>query len=151
VSHPSGLAFNKEEKQLAQMENKPKILMATAYLRTRSGRSLLKEKNVVPGDPTPYLPSQETIKKAIVELERLGFTIEAQGVTLSISGPPELFEQAFGVKISYEERSLHEPGKARPIRHLLPTSSQPVMHAESLKDTVEGIVLATPGVPFSGI
>ena len=130
------------------MKDRPKILMATVYLKTRSGRSLLREKTVVLSDPTPYLPSQETIKKAIAELERLGFTIEAQGVTLSISGPPELFEQVFGVTISYEQRLLGEPGKTRPMRQIVPKSSQPVMKAEVLADIVDGIVLATPGIPF---
>ncbi len=130
------------------MKDRPKILMATVYLRTRSGRSLLREKNVVPSDPTSYLPSQETVKKATAELERLGFTIEAQGVTLSISGPPGLFEQVFGIKISFEERMLHEPGKAKPIRQLVPKSSQPVMHLQGWDDTIEGIILATPGIPF---
>jgi hypothetical protein len=81
-------------------------------------------------------------------LQRLGFKIEAQGVTLSISGPPELFEQTCGVKISLEERMARYPGKGEPRKQLLYKSSQSVMHIRTLDDIVEGIVLSVPGIPF---
>jgi len=146
---PSGLT-HKGGTQLDSMPDKPKILMATVYLKSQSGRSFLHEGKTAPIDPRPYLPSSETIKKAISELQRIGFKIEAQGVTLSISGPPDLFEQTCGVKISPEERMVHEPGKTKPTRQLLYKSSQPVMHIHDLDDIIEGIVLAIPGVPFEG-
>ncbi len=134
--------------QLASIPNSPKILMATVYLKSQSGRSLLREGKVSPIDPRPYLPSSETINNAVVELQRLGFKIEAQGVTLSISGPPELFEQTCGVQISLEERTIHEPREAKPKTQLVFRSSQPIMHIQKLQDIIDGIVISIPGIPL---
>jgi hypothetical protein len=98
-------------------------MMATVYLRSRSGRSLLRAKKV-PADPTPYLPSPGTLDRAVGALERLGFTIEARGATLSISGPPELFSRVC-------------------------VTSAAGMAIPGLEDVIEGITPAIPGVPFS--
>lgn len=122
--------------------------MATAYLKSRTGRSLLGEGKAAPMDPTPYLPSPETIERAATELQRLGFNIEAQGVTLSISGAPELFEQACGVKMRTEETNVDESKKHMPQTKSFYKSSQEPMHIREIDDVVEGIVISTPGVPF---
>lgn len=125
-------------------------LMATVYLRSESGRSLLDKGNMaVPVDPASYMPTPETIEKAITELERLGFIIETQGVTLSISGSADLFEQICGITISHEKRTLHEPGKSKPVVRSVYVSSQPVMRINKLNHIVEGMVFAAPGAPFS--
>jgi hypothetical protein len=58
--------------------------MATVYFKSQHGRSFLREGKIAPLDPTPFLASSETTMKGIAELQRLGFKIEAQGVTLSI-------------------------------------------------------------------
>jgi len=122
--------------------------MATVYLKSHSGRSPLAEGKTAPTDPKSYLPSSETVEKAVSALEQLGFTIEAQGVTLSISGPLQLFEQACGVEISLEERTIHEPREAKPRRQLIFKSSQPVMHIQTLEDIIDGIVVSPPGIPL---
>lgn len=146
---PTGLALTQvEEWRLESTKGRPKILIATVYLKSQSGRSFLGDGKAVPIDPTPYLPSSETIKRAINELQRLGFKIEAQGVTLSISGPPELFEQTCGVKIWAEERIVHEPGKTKTIKQPFYRSSQPEMHIKEMSDIIEGIVISILGVPF---
>lgn len=98
------------------MAEKPKILMATVYIKSQSGRSLLREGKATPVDPRPYLPSSETIDKAVAKLQQLGFKIEAKGVTLSISGPPELFEQTCGVRYRLKTdwyKSLENPNLER--------------------------------------
>lgn len=128
------------------MAEKPKILMATVYIKSQSGRSLLREGKATPVDPRPYLPSSETIDKAVAKLQQLGFKIEAKGVTLSISGPPELFEQTCGVRISLEDRLVQEPGESKPRTQLVFRSSQPVMHIQQLEDVVDGIVISVPGI-----
>jgi len=86
--------------------------------------------------------------KVVAELERLGFKIEARGVTLSVSGPPELFEQMCGVKISLEERTVQEPRDVKPRTQLVFKSSQPVMHIQQLNDVIDGIVISIPGIPL---
>lgn len=135
---------------MKSMRDGPKILMATVYLKSHSGRSLLRECKAAPIDLKPYLPSSETIDQAVAELQQLGFKIEARGVTLSISGPPELFEQTCGVKISLEEKTIHEPREAKPKTQLIFKSSQPVMHIQKLHDIIDGIVVSIPGIPLEG-
>lgn len=136
------MGTSEDKKQSSQ-----KKVMATVYLRSMSGRSLLQE-GIIGSDPTPYRSSPVTTQRAILELEKRGFTIEAQGVTLSISGPPELFEKIFDVKISIEEIKRHEPGRTQPRSLFICRSSKPVMKIQELEDFIEGIVLAKPGVPF---
>jgi|WetSurMetagenome_2_1015567.scaffolds.fasta_scaffold00682_5 hypothetical protein len=120
--------------------------MATVYLKSQSGRSLLSENNTAPLDPGLYLPSPEIAGKAIAALQALGFRIEAQGITLSISGPPELFEKTCGVEISPGEKTVYRHGKTE-LRKLI-KSSQPVMHIQSLESLIEGIVISIPGIPL---
>ena len=130
------------------MADTTKILMATVYVKSRSGRSLLREKKSAPVDPSPYLPAPETIEEAVVALQGLGFSIEARGATLSISGPPELFERTCGVRISFEERKVPSPRKAAGQGQGVAKSSQPVMHIQQLEEVIDGIVFAIPGVLF---
>ena len=99
-------------------------------------------------DPPPYLPAPETVEKAVAELERLGFNIEGQGVTLSISGPIELLEEVCNTRITaekVEDELAREVGPG--IRHIY-RSSEPIMQISGLEDIIEGVVLAAPGVPF---
>lgn len=52
------------------------------------------------------VPSAETAARAQAELQRLGFSVDASGLTLTITGSPELFQRVFGVaaEISQEPR-----------------------------------------------
>ncbi len=136
------LDTNKHKQQV------PKIVMATVFLKSKTGRSLLDKIGNVPGEPKQYMATTETFQKAISELKQHGFTIEAEGITLSISGLPEQFEQSCGIKMSYEEIQISEPGKTQPGTKLVYRASKPVMQIQGLEDIIEGIVLAIPGVPF---
>ncbi len=107
--------------------------MASVYLRSRSGRSLLREP--APSDPEPFLAPPEQVETAARALERLGFTIEDRGVTLSVSGHPDLFEETCGVRV----RAARAGGWV---------SSQPLMRIPGLQDLIEGMVVTVPGVPF---
>ena len=133
---------SEDKKQSSQ-----KKLMATVYLKSTSGRSLLQE-GIAGTDPTPFISSPETIQRAISELKKRGFTIEAKGVTLSISGSPELFEKIFDVKISIEEIKRKDPEQIHPQSWFIYHSSKPVMQLKELEDAIEGIILAKPGIPF---
>lgn len=126
----------------------PETLVATVFLRSISGRSALRAGPRALTNPRPYLPDPEAMERAIAELEQLGFTIEARGMTLSISGPPSLFEQTSGASISFEATEIAGPGRRRARTLYVARSSEPVMRIKGLEDDVEGVVLATPGVPF---
>lgn len=130
-------------------QSRPERVMATVYLRSQSGQSLMQAARQVPRDVKPYLATPETVQKAISELRKRGFTIEAQGVALSISGSTELFEQVCDVQISLEEVRDQTRGHLQPRTYFIPRSSKPVMQMQGLEDVIEGLVLATPGVPFS--
>ena len=134
--------------QMDFVSDKPKILMATVYVKSRSGRSILHEGRDALNDHRPYLPSSEIMDKVAAELQQFGFKIEGKGVTLSISGPPELFEQCCGVQISLEEKTIYLPGEEKPGTKFIFKSSQPVMHIQKLHDFIDGIVVSTPGIPL---
>ncbi len=91
----------------------------------------------------PYRPATESVARATSELAARGFAVEAIGVTLSISGPRELFERECGVILTRVERNL-EGG--HPIRYW--QSSKPVMRFPGLEDVIEGVALATPAAPL---
>jgi hypothetical protein len=112
------------------MKEKEPTMMATVYLRSQSGLSLLNEKSAAPLHPERYAPSPETVEQALHALQELGFRIEARGMTLSISGPVALFEEKCHVRISRMETTRN------------------VMNIPDLDDVIEGIVIATPGIPF---
>lgn len=104
------------------------IRMATVYLRAATGKSL------VTGKPTAasiqsFQPTPETVRHAKQALADLGFTIESEGVTLSISGPQSLFEKHCAIKIL-------------PVKNIL--------EIKKLDRYIEGIEFAIPGVPFNG-
>jgi hypothetical protein len=121
--------------------NRP-IILATVYLKSQTGRSLLGDRHSRTAEITAYLPSAESIEKAAIELEKLGFKIEARGVTLSISGPPCLFERLCGVKIS-GDGSI----ETAELKSLYVNGGDPVLHIKQLNNIIEGIVLARPGIP----
>ncbi len=128
-------------------QSSQKRIMATVYLRSLSGRSLLQE-GIVGTDPKPFISSPQTIQRVISELKKRGFTIEGKGVTLSISGSPELFEKIFKVKISIEEIKRKVPGQIPPQLRFIYHSSKPVMQLKELEDVIEGIILSKSGVPI---
>ncbi len=119
-------------------------VMATVYLRSASGKSLLQIGRAGPMDVGPYRPAEASVARATGELTRRGFTVEAIGLTLSISGPRELFERECGVILTRVESRLEGE---RPIRFW--QSSRPVMQIAGLEDVIEGITLATPAAPLS--
>jgi len=129
---------------------KSNIIMATVFLRSKTGRSLIKEGKAIQDDVTPYLAAPETYEKAINEFKKLGFTIEAKGITLSISGPLKLFEKTFKVKIYLEKLDDQWPSQNRSSagNRTIYLSSKPLMKIKELEDVVEGVSLTKPGVLF---
>jgi hypothetical protein len=117
--------------------------MATVYLRSASGRSLLEAESTALMDVEPYRPAGGSIARATRELTRRGFRVEAVGLTLSISGPRELFERECSVTLTRVESPLEGKRLAWFWR-----SSEPVMHIPALDDIIEGIILAAPAAPL---
>ena len=129
-------------------EEEPEVVMATVYLRSISGRSLLDADPKSLTDPRVYRPDEDTVERAAEELQSLGFTIEGRGITMSISGSRHLFEQVTGAAITLEEREWPAPGGRETRKVRVPCSDQHVMQIEGLETDIEGIVLAVPGFPF---
>jgi hypothetical protein len=117
------------------------IVLASVYLRSPSGASLLRMGRGRPRDLRAHLPDQATIEQAVAALEARGFTIAGRGVTISISGSPALFEEVCGVRLTKVEG--RQPGQPHYYR-----SSEEVMHIKGLEQLIDGIVLVIPGVPF---
>lgn len=135
------------DKSNRNSENKEKIIMGTVYLKSKSGESLIRADKPIK-DSSKYLPSEETKGKAISELKKLGFTIEAIGTTISMSGSIKLFEKIFKVTISREKISVEDTISKIPQEYLIYKSSKPIMHISELEEIIEGVILATPAVLF---
>lgn len=119
------------------------FVMATVHLRSASGRSLLEAESTALMDVEAYRPAEGSIARATRELTRRGFRVETVGLTLSISGPRELFERECSVTLTRAETRLEGKDLVRFWR-----SSEPVMHIPALDDVIEGITLAVPAVPL---
>jgi hypothetical protein len=117
------------------------FVMATVYLRSASGRSLLEAQSAALMDVEPYQPAKGSMARATGEMTRRGFRVETAGLTLSISGPRDLFEREFGVTLTGVETRVEGKRLVRFWR-----SSEPVMHIPALDDVIEGITLAAPAV-----
>ncbi len=120
-----------------------RVLMATVYLKSKTGQSLIDERPIT--KVSPYLPTEKVRKKAKEELEKRGFRIEGEGVTLSVSGPVELFERTCNTTITQEEVPR---GPGSPEKVTVYKSSQKVMKIKGLEDLIEGIVIAGKAVLF---
>ncbi len=121
------------------MNNKQNIIMASVYLKSKSGSSLLKTAGPVQ-NIEPYIADEETINKAVEILEEKGFKIEAKGITLSISAPQEVFEKTFNVEFSYKKAEKDMPG--------IIICSKQIMNIKGYEHIIEGVKLMTAGVPF---
>jgi hypothetical protein len=78
----------------------PERAVAQVALRTASGRSIREiGEGPPPADLSPYRVDPELRQRVSRVLERLGFSVfaDASGATLSIEGPPALFERVFGI------------------------------------------------------
>jgi hypothetical protein len=119
------------------------VVMATVYLRSATGRALLDAPPDRLTDAAPYRPAPATVARAVDELTRRGFRVEAAGLTLSVSGSPALFERECGVTLTRVEAA---PGDGRGVTW---RSSSPVMHLAGLEDVIEGVTLAVPAAPLA--
>ncbi len=124
-------------------KKKTRMLMATVYLKSKTGQSLIDEGPIT--KISRYLPTEEVRKEAKEELEKRGFKIEGEGVTLSISGPVELFERTCNTSITKVEVPR---GTGSPEKVAVYKSAQKVMRIEGLEDLIEGLVIAGKAVQF---
>ena len=120
------------------------VIVASAYLRSQSGRSLFENRRRAVRDLEPYLPSPETRRAAVAGLEELGFTVEAAGVTLSFSGPRRLFEELCGVAVDIEQLAS-ERGRRATVAHV---STPEVFTVPGLGHLIEAVVFVVPGAGF---
>jgi hypothetical protein len=102
------------------------LRMATVYLRSVSGKSLLTDTPTAATIHT-FRPAPDIVAYVKQVLTDRGFTIESEGITLSISGPQSLFEKHGTIQ------ELH--GKE-------------FMKIKNLDRYIDGIEFAVPGAPF---
>ncbi|WP_300007699.1 S8 family serine peptidase [Pseudonocardia sp.] len=81
---------------------RPPTVHATAFVRSRDGRSVLDGVGGTGVPGTTFTPDPDRVHAAVPALEELGLTVESvDGPTLALRGTPEAFTAAFGVPIGW--------------------------------------------------
>jgi hypothetical protein len=111
-------------------------ISAEVVLKAKSGKRLDRAGGITSRTVADYAASPETIARAKEILGRHGFSVDAIGPTLTISGPKELFEQVFQTQI----RTTTDPHtQAKTV-----ASHEPVTIPEMLKGVIENIIFPEP-------
>ena len=97
------------------------------------------------------------LREAITRLKQLGFVVhhpEASAITLTISGPPELYKQVFGVDFTTQQTTMMaealqpEADRDRTSQpYLAPVDDHPEFYADppaTLANSIEGVVFPQP-------
>jgi len=123
---------------------------ALVFLKSRSGLSLAKAetKQIISENIKQYFPRDETVAKAVQELEKLGFTIlgpiQRNATKITITGKPELFESIFNVKLIVEKReSTLQSREGIVIR-----SDEKLTIPDYLKDTIDEVSIISERVEY---
>jgi hypothetical protein len=112
-------------------------ISAEVILKSRSGRSLADADAVVTAETLEeFAPAPETVIKATQCLKHLGFTVVHTGVTLTILGKKELFEDVFTIQLTLKE----DEKTGSVIIHCNGDVSIP----KSLKNVVKDVVFPEP-------
>ena len=77
---------------------------AEVILKSKSGKSMIK--NDIPitsKNIEEFRPSQHIIESATKYLERSGFTVTSNGITITIEGKRSLFERIFKVRLTVDK------------------------------------------------
>lgn len=77
------------------MQQNDSIVYGQVVLISPSGTDLTKLEQVTIRNIQSLLPSQETYKKAKLGLQQLGFSINVQGVSISITGKKKTLKKYF--------------------------------------------------------
>jgi predicted transcriptional regulator len=94
-------------------------------------------------------PGKEVVEKAAESLQKLGFTIEAEGVvSISISGRKETFEKVFDIQFEKKSQVLStgDEIKGTEASYYVPIGKPKV--PEHLKDLVYDVVFPVPPTAF---
>ena len=118
-------------------QESPARISAEVILKSESGRSLAKGKaSVTSANVGELRPAEGTVAEATRRLREMGFAVSPPGVTLSITGPQALFEQAFAAKLTLRKRESDGALLIQPDRELVVPAS--------LQDLVEAVVFPEP-------
>ncbi len=127
---------------------KPPDVFADVILQAKSGKSVLKAAGEIsPRNVKEFLPSRETIDEASRRLQEEGFRINLVADThISISGPRELFEKVFRVKLTQKSAPVQgPPGKARQPYY---EANKAAQIPDRLAGLVEAVNFPVPPVYF---
>ena len=138
----------------------PDQIFAEVSPRSVGGTSLfsaLPDDAVNPATVTAFQSEPSDLREAITRLKQLGFVVhhpEASTITVTISGPPALYKQVFGVDFTTQQTTLlgdavQPEADRETTRHsyLAPVDDHPEFYADpppSLADTIEGVVFPQP-------
>jgi len=106
-------------------------------LKSKSGRALGREAGPVTSENVAeFTPAADTIAEATRRLRELGFTVAQPGVTLTIIGEPNRFEEVFNVKLAIKR---DEAGGGVTVH-----AAGGIVIPKSLRDVVEDVVFPEP-------
>ena len=78
----------------------PSLISAEAILKSKSGRALSdKDVKITRQNVSDFEPTEETIDEVTQYFKKIGFSVLKSGLTLTIIGPPLLFEHTFNAKL----------------------------------------------------
>ena len=106
---------------------------AEVILKSKSGRSMIK--NDIPitsKNIEEFRPSQQIIESATKYLERSGFTVTLNGITLTIEGERSLYERIFKVRLAVDKSGATGRTNVR--------SDKELTIPPELSDIAEGVV-----------
>jgi hypothetical protein len=119
------------------MSKNSEEISAEVILTSRSGRSLTDADAVVTAETLEeFEPAPETIVKATACFQQLGFTVVHTGVTLTILGRKELFEDVFTVQLTLK--------KDEKTGSIIVHCKGDITIPKSLKNIVEDVVFPEP-------
>ncbi len=113
------------------------LISVEVILKSKSGRSLASTDAAITAENVDqFTPAADTIVKATRRFQELGFTVAESGVTLTVLGKPEQFEEVFRVKLTLEKNESIAGTIVHPKGELVVP--------DSLKDVVEKAVFPEP-------
>lgn len=123
----------------------PPTVLATAFVRSRDGRSIL-DRDPHGREPVKaYAADPERLHRAVTALGDLGITVDTVDLmTISCRGPAPVFESAFAIRLVYDSG----PGGAgSPAWRVAGTTGFDVGSATAFGSLLHRVVLRSPAAP----
>ena len=134
----------------------PPIVYAEASTKSIGGTSLFEFSRPITDEVVPdFYSESEVVDTAIVRLQAEGFEVyQTNNITVTIGGPPELYEKVFKTKLHTEERPVTKELRKKDTATFIDTKDTEISglidtSKSSLKDLLEGVAINEPVYYFS--